>query len=429
MSAGTYGVGLDLGTSGCRAVAVGLDGLPIATARVALPDPLTLASGGIEQDPLLWWSAVLDVLRRITGQLAGQRAGWLAVDATSGTLLLADPDGRPRGHALMYNDQRATEGALLVAAAAPPDSPARGLGSSLAKLIHLARSDGYSKGTLALHQADWITGKLAGLYGVSDWNNALKLGYDPRRRIWPDWVRALVPEWIKLPRVLAPGVMLGLLDPGLVRDTGLDPETRIIMGTTDSTASVIAAGARKPGDAVTCLGSTLVLKVVAQDPTTATRYGVYSHRFGDHWLVGGASNSGGAVLRQYFTPAELEMLSTEIDPSRSSGLDYYPLPRTGERFPHHDPHLESRIFPIPADRSRFLHGLLEGMARIEAAGYARLEALGAPRPVRVLTTGGGSVNRTWEAIRSRVLELPVEMADQQEAAYGAALLALGDRRL
>jgi sugar (pentulose or hexulose) kinase len=83
--------------------------------------------------------------------------------------------------------------------------------------------------------------------------------------------------------------------------------------------------------------------------------------------------------------------------------------------------------PRPQDRVLFLHGLLEGMARIEAESYALLSELGAPRPTRVLTTGGGSANATWEAIRRRTLGVPVSAATHQEAAYGSAMLAL--RRL
>jgi sugar (pentulose or hexulose) kinase len=64
------------------------------------------------------------------------------------------------------------------------------------------------------------------------------------------------------------------------------------------------------------------------------------------------------------------------------------------------------------------------MARIEAEGYALLSGLGAPRPTSVLTTGGGSANPAWAAIRRRILGVPVLTATHQDAAYGAAMLAL-----
>ena len=403
-------------------------GATLAEARRPLAEPLSPADGWVEQDPALWWVAVQGVLGEIAAKLPGGRVRALCVDGTSGTLLLADCSGNPLTPALLYNDRRALEGAAAVDAVAPPDSAARGPSSSLSKLIHLAQGlpggGSLPADNLALHQADWIAGRLTGRYGWSDWNNALKLGYDAERLTWPDWVLGLVPASVRLPAVLAPGADLGAMDPRVAADLGLDPGGRVMCGTTDSTAAAIAAGARRPGDAVTCLGSTLVLKVVSERPLTASRYGVYSHRLADHWLVGGASNSGGAVLRQFFSDAELKDLSARIDPERPSGLDYYPLPRPGERFPRADPGLPPRISPIPEDRVRLLQGLLEGMARIEAEGYDLLAELGAPRPTRVMTTGGGSVNRTWEAIRRRALGIPVIAAAHQEAAYGAALLAL-----
>jgi sugar (pentulose or hexulose) kinase len=67
---------------------------------------------------------------------------------------------------------------------------------------------------------------------------------------------------------------------------------------------------------------------------------------------------------------------------------------------------------------------LEGIARIEAAGYRRLQALGAPPPSRVLSIGGGAVNEGWTNIRSRLLGIPVISARYQEAAYGSAIIAL-----
>lgn len=74
------------------------------------------------------------------------------------------------------------------------------------------------------------------------------------------------------------------------------------------------------------------------------------------WLVGGASNTGGAVLRQLFTDSELQRLTARIDPSCPSGLDYYPLPSPGERFPVNNPTLQPRMTPRPDDDALFLQG-------------------------------------------------------------------------
>jgi hypothetical protein len=419
-------IGLDLGTSGCRAIAIAADGATLATASTPLPAAATPAAGAVEQDPERWWSAVLEVLGRLQADLGGRTAQGLCVDGTSATLLLCADDGQPLTPALMYNDARARAQAERVAAHAPADSPARGPSASLAKLLHLSEGLGDRPGrVLALHQADWITGRLRDRFGPSDWNNALKLGFDPELQRWPDWLHGLIPEWVRLPDCQAPGSVLGTIAPAVAAHTGLPSGLRILAGTTDSNAATIAAGAHDPGDAVTSLGSTLVLKLISERPVRDARSGVYSHRIGDRWLAGGASNSGGAVLRQHFSDAELAELSAQIDPERDTGLDYYPLPRAGERFPTPDPNRQPRLAPRPDDDALFLAGLFEGMARIERDGYRRLRALGAPPPARILSTGGGAANRTWTAIRTRVIGLPVATAPQQEAAYGAAQLARG----
>ncbi len=85
---------------------------------------------------------------------------------------------------------------------------------------------------------------------------------------------------------------------------------------------------------------------------------------------GGASNTGGAVLKQFFNSQQLEELSQRVDSSVPSPLDYYPLTSPGERFPVNDPDMQPRLSPRPEDDAAFLHGLLEGIARVEGQAYA-----------------------------------------------------------
>jgi sugar (pentulose or hexulose) kinase len=427
------GIGVDVGTSGVRAVALDAAGSILARAAEPLPAPLRTAQGGIEQDPRCWWDAVAAALSRLAAAapLVGRRCA-LCLDGTSASVVLTAMDGRPLAPALMYNDRRAVQAAALVAHTAPADSPARGVGSSLAKALHLLDATAVGQRPCrVLHQADWLIGRLLGRFGDSDWNNALKLGYAAEAQRWPDWLALLPLPQHALPRVHAPGTPLGVIAPAVAAAIGLPGDCVICAGTTDSTAAVLASGADTIGDAVTSLGSTLVLKVIAERPVSAPLFGVYSHRLRhagrDLWLVGGASNSGGAVLRAHFDDAALARLSAQIDPDRSSGLDYYPLPAPGERFPVHDPNLEPRLTPRPADDRHFLHGLLEGIARIERDGYQLLARLGAPAPQRVFSIGGGAVNDTWTAMRRRLLGCAVQAA-AGEAAAGAAALALRETR-
>jgi len=174
---------------------------------------------------------------------------------------------------------------------------------------------------------------------------------------------------------------------------------------------------------VTALGSTLVVKLLCDKPLFAPEYGLYSHRLGDTWLAGGASNTGGVVLAAYFEPERLAELSAVIDPTIETGLDYYPLLKPGERFPINDPTLKPRIEPRPASDALFLQGLLEGMAGVEALAYERLASVGGPKTVSVRTVGGGAKNQAWTRIRERRLGMPLTPAASEDAALGTARLA------
>ena len=415
-------IGIDIGTSACRACAIDAQAQLVAETRIPLAPPERRGTG-MQQDPRLWWTALTETLDQLCSRIDTSQVHRLALDATSSTLLLCSAGGTPLTPALMYNDARSIQQAAHIRRHAPPDCPAHGPGSSLAKLLFLAGTLENRK-FIAAHQADWLTGQLCGIYGHSDENNVLKMGYDVARRRWPGWMAEMGIDAAWLPVVHRPGTPVGTLDKTLATRWGMPGDARVLAGTTDSTAGFIAAGATRNGTAVTALGSTLVIKVLSKAPVFSAAHGVYSHRLGDHWIVGGASNAGGTVIRELFSDAEVEHLTTQLNPDQPTGLDYYPLPAPGERFPLHDPNLQPRLSPRPASDAAFFQGILEGLARIEKQGYRLLEQLGAPYPVDVLTVGGGAQNPGWQCIRARLLEVPVHPATHKEAAYGAALLAL-----
>lgn len=416
-------IGIDTGTSACRACAIDDHARVVAEARTELPPPVR-SGVQVEQDPVIWWQSLLATVDALNRQLVPGQVRRIALDGTSATLLLCSPDGSPYTPGLMYNDCRAVAAAALIRQAAPSDSAANGPCCSLAKLLYL-RNQVVATDFRALHQADWLAGKLTGRFGISDENNALKLGYDPLARCWPDWLQTLDLLNGCLPEVVPPGTPIGVVCDALATRWDWNGGVEVIAGTTDSTAGFIATGAQDNATAVTALGSTLVTKVLSRQPVFNAEYGVYSHRLGDRWLVGGASNTGGAVLRARFSTCDVHRYSRLMDPGQPTGLDYYPLPAPGERFPVADPQLQPRLTPRPPSDLRFFQGILEGIARIEQQAYLRLAALGAPYPAKVVTVGGGAVNHAWTQIRAGMLGVPVTRAEQQEAAYGAALLALG----
>lgn len=420
--ANTTFIGIDLGTSGCRAVAISESGDIRAEAAVTMP-PSQQDGAAVQQSPQHWWQAVEQLMPQLLTGLDPATVAAIAVDGTSGSVLLADADGLALSPALMYNDNRAVSQARQIANVAPRDSAAHGTGSGLAKLLWLMAHHALPAGGRVHTQADWLSGRLCGRFGLCDANNALKLGYDALHRQWPAWLKTLGIDESLLPQVIDPATPIAPLRQELAGRWGLRADTLICAGTTDSTAAFIASGASNPGEAVTSLGSTLVLKVIAERPVFAPEYGVYSQPLGELWLVGGGSNSGGAVLRHYFSDEQMAYLTSQLQPEQSSGLDYYPLRAPGERFPVNDPQLAPRLEPRPAEELRFFQGLLEGIARIEKRGYDKLAELGAPYPLSVRSNGGGAANAPWTQIRGSMLGVPMLAASHSQACYGAACLA------
>ncbi len=369
----------------------------------------------------IWREALWDLVASLPPAIRTQLAD-IALDGTSGTVIACDEALDPRAPPLLYNDDRAVEEAALIARTATAGHPAAAVTSGLAKVLWLKKRLGLTGARLYVNQADWLSGLLTGRVGMTDYHNALKMGLDLDELKWPAWVEYLA-DVDYLPVPIAPGARLGTVSRPRARYLGVNPGCMVHAGTTDSIAAFLAAEVKQSGDAVTSLGSTLVLKLLSDTRVESVEHGVYSHWFGNRWLAGGASNAGGAVLRQFFDDRSLAALSEQIDPRVASPLDYLPLPRPGERFPVNDPQLSPRLSPRPADDAAFLHGLLESLGRIEAGGYGLLAELGASRLVRVETAGGGAKNPAWTRIRERLLGVPVRRANHAEAAYGAALLA------
>jgi sugar (pentulose or hexulose) kinase len=318
----------------------------------------------------------------------------------------------------MYNDVCDAANLAKIAAVAPRDTAALGGTSPLARAMELV-----GKGTRILHQADWVLGKFSGRYDVTDENNALKSGYDPVTRTWPAWIARTGFDVALFPTVVPAGTKIGSITAEMAAQLGLPADTAIVAGTTDGCAAFLASGASEPGDGVTSLGTTLTLKLLSAAPVFAPDFGIYSHRIGEQWLAGGASNTGGAAIGKYFTKEDIARLTPLLDPNAPTGLDYYPLPKPGERFPVNDPNFQPRLTPRPADDRAFFQGILEGIARIEAEAYAKLGALGASPLKSIRTAGGGAANAAWTAIRLKALGVPEKPSLNEHAAVGTARLA------
>jgi len=413
-------IGIDLGTSGCRACLIDDDKNLLQEARRAFPQP-SIQGQRVEQDAAIWWQAVTSVLTELCQHPAAQSLVAISVDGTSSTVLVTDEHYQPLAAALMYNDGRATEQARLIDSVAPPEASAvRSASSGLSKLLWLLEQ--FPDSRKMCHQADYIAGKLSGHY-VSDFNNGLKTGFDPESQNWPEWLSKLPIPAGMLPDVYAPGTLTGKLTAANKSRFGISNSVYIVAGTTDSIAGFLATGASDIGDAVTSLGSTIAIKLLSPVAINSPSEGIYSHSINNAWLAGGASNAGGSVLTALFDDATLQQLSQQLNFEQSTGLNYYPLTKTGERFPENDAGKAACLSPRPDSDVEFLQAILEALTAIEKKGYEVLAQKGAPLAKKIFTVGGGSKNIKWMQHRDKQLHGQVISAKHSEACYGSALLA------
>ncbi len=413
-----YYLGIDFGTSGARAIAINQEKAIVSEVKYLFNNSAT------DHLAEVWQRALYSLLEQILIDIRKQIKA-IAINGTSSTVLLCDRSGNLLDHPILYNDARGVAVVEQIRNIAPANHVVISATSSLAKLLWWQKQAVFSQAAYFLHQADWLSFLLHGKLGISDYHNALKLGYDVENFCYPDWLQNLSCSDL-LPHIVTPGTAIAEILPDISDRFSLPNDCLVCAGTTDSIAAFLASGASQPGEAVTSLGSTLVLKLLSETKVENSSYGIYSHRLGNLWLTGGASNTGGAVLKHFFTDEELVTLSQQINPNLASPLEYYPLLTKGDRFPVNNPNLLPQLEPRPDDPVEFLHGLLESMARIEALGYQRLQELGASKLTRVYRAGGGAKNTVWSSICQRHLQIPVIPALYTEAAYGTALLS-GER--
>ena len=404
------GCGIDLGTSGCRLALVDATG-PIQQLSCPYPGAFRQAES--------WRLGVQQLFAQLQEEQR-QQIGAIAIDGTSGTLLACRPTGEPLAAALAYNDacpEQAEQARQLVPAGGSAASSSGSVARGLLLLDRLKLQPGSD--LLLRHQADWLMGWLLGDWRWGEEGNNLRLGWDLLQNQWTGGIARS--SWAgALPQVIPSGQLVGPIGAKAAAELKLPASCQLVSGTTDANAAVLAAEPQE-GDGVAVLGTTLVLKQFAPEPLKGP--GINNHRIAGRWLVGGASNAGGGVLRQFFSEQQLEELSRQIQPEISTGLNLLPLPQRGERFPVDDPQLESVLEPRPVSDALYLQALLEGLSTLECQGWQRLEQLGAPAVQRVLSVGGGAKNPQWRALRQKLLNKPVLNRSKASPAAAMARLA------
>ena len=420
-------LGIDLGTQSVRVLAAREDG-SLAASKT---EPLASTRDGVrhEQSPELWWRAVVLCCRGVMAELGSEsEIAGLAVDATSGTIVLLDAQLRPLTPGLMYDDGRAREEASLVNTAGATlwsELSYRMQPSwALPKLLWLRRQGEVARGARLAHQNDFINARLAGYLLAADSSNSLKTGYDLLRLRWPiEILDQLGMDMNLFPEVVAPGRRIGRVCAEAAEKTGLPLHTPIFSGMTDGCAAQIASGATALGSWNSVVGTTLVLKGVTSQLLHDASGVVYSHRSADDlWLPGGASSTGAGAITAEFAGADLDSYNAAALQSGPGSLVVYPLTGQGERFPFSAP--QARGFSLGKDTSPLERytAILQGIAFVERLAFDALRHIGAPTDGDFTISGGATKSDALSQIRADVLGRELLVPRITEGAFGMAML-------
>lgn len=426
-------IGIDIGTQGVRASVLLADGrLCASRSHSFLTEQLRMNRR--EQNPELWWQSVVICLQQIATDLRKKGESiWihaLTVSSTSGTVIPLDKHYHPLNPAIMYSDPRSAKSAEVCRSVALDSAAGRyrafSSSSGLSKMVWFNHTypELAEKVRLWVHAADYIVGRLSGVWGVTDETNSLKTGYDLETGAWPDYIsnRLHIPV-ITLPRVVRTGTVIGQIAPKIAEQVGLPESVLVTSGVTDSCASQIASGAIRPGSWNTTIGTTMVLKGVTLHPLQDEKERIYNHKHPDgYWMPGGASNTGADWVSLDYDDNELGRLNMQAEQLSPSPWLAYPLMQSGERFPFIAPEASgfepTGLSPVERYTAR-----MEGTAYMEKLSYQMITELSGDKVPVIYSAGGASNSKTWLQIRSNVMGVPLVKMKYASGSTGAAMLA------
>ena len=416
-------IGLDVGTTALKGVAVSDDGRVEARAE----EPYPFASprpGWTEQDPELWWDACRRVLRRLGHAdaigLSGQMHG----------LVLLDADLRPIRPAILWNDGRTAAQCASIEEILGRDeliglTGNRALtGFTAPKLLWVREHEPelYAGARHVLLPKDYVRLRLTGELATDVSDASGTLLFDVARRTWSDRVLAA----LRIPREWMPPA---LESPTASGET--DAGVAVAAGAGDQAAGAIGVGVDRPGPASVALGTSGVVFAALDDyrPDPEARVHTFCHARPGAWHAMGVMLSAAGSLRWLRDAAapgvEFAALvdAAERWPPGAGGLRFLPY-LTGERTPHADPDVRGAFVGIGLehDRGALTRAALEGVAYGLRDALEVLAAVGS-RPAVGRVSGGGARSGLWLRIIASALRIPLERTEVEEgAAYGAALL-------
>ncbi|MBB4378626.1 xylulokinase [Bradyrhizobium sp. SBR1B] len=431
-------LGLDIGTSGVKAVLVSEAGAILATAarELALSHPAPLWS---EQDPDSWLDAAIgavdDLAARHQREVARVRGIGLSGQMHGATLL--DEDGRPLRPAILWNDGRSQAECAVLEQRCPSLHAIAGNlampGFTAPKLLWVARHEPkiFARVAKVLLPKAYVRYRLTGemIEDMSDAAGTLWLDVGLRR--WsPLLLHATGLDLHHMPRLVEGSAVSAMLAPEFTQRWGMAKDVVVAGGAGDNAASAIGLGAIAPGDAFLSLGTSGVVFRVTDRfaPAPETAVHAFCHALPGLWHQMGVMLSAAASLAWLAgvmeTPAAalLAPLGERVDaPSPIRFLPYL----DGERTPHNDAAASGAFVGLrgATGRAQIVQAVLEGVAFAARDNLAALSA--ASGPVAALDlVGGGSRSPLWAQICADVLGIPVHRVEEGEvgAALGASRL-------
>ena len=446
-------LGIDVGTSGTKALVIDESGKILASAMETYPcyHPKPAWS---EQDPNDWWRATAAAIQSVVKKAKLKPADVTAIGLSGqmhGSVFL-DKRDRVIRRALLWNDQRtAAECAeieqraggrrKLIKMVANPALT----GFTAPKILWLRNKEprNFEKLRKVLLPKDEIRRRLTGEYAteVSDASGTLLL--DVARRRWSDALLAkLELDSALLPRCYESEQVTGQLTPAAAQELGLSTDCLVVGGAGDCAAGAVGNGIVSKGVVSTSIGTSGVMfahsDTVEIDPEG--RVHTFCHAVNGKWHVMGVTLAAGGSL-QWFqnelcqtngdgedarSAGDYDILNREAEsaPAGSAGLFFLPY-LSGERTPHADPDARGCFIGLSLahKRGHLLRSIMEGVTYSLRDCLEIIRGLGIPvREIRA--SGGGSKSPLWRQIQADVFGQKVCTINAEEGpAYGVALLA------
>jgi len=451
----TYLLGLDLGTSGVKALLLPVTEEPDAQSYAATAE-LTLSTpypGWSEQSPADWWTGVTQAIRTVL-EISGLASSEIAGLATSGQMhgaTLLDGAGEVVRPCILWNDQRSAPECAEITEQIGLDRLLEWVGNpalagfTAPKLLWVRRHEPpvWSRTRTVLLPKDYINYRLTGNRTTELSDASGTLLFDVAQRCWS----APMLESLGLSPDLLPSVHLstdqvGQVSPQAARDTGLRQGMPVVAGGADNACAAVGMGVVRPGEVMVSLGTsgTVLAPTARAEVDPAGRLHTFCHAVADTWYVMGVVLSAGGSLRWFRdTLAQPERESAAIErrdpyqvmleacaaaPAGSDGLIFLPY-LTGERTPHGDPHARGVFFGLSLRHTgaHLTRSVIEGVAYAMADSTDLMRRLGLDLNL-VRATGGGACSALWMQILADVLETSVATSlNDTGPALGAAILA------